>query len=120
MAQKKESHGVAVGLAAAAVAATAGAIFLYGTKQGKQQRKKISGWMLKAKGEVLERVEKLKEVNEEAYHKVVDAVASKYAGVKNVDPAEITKIFSEIKGHWNNIKKQLKGAPKKKAASKKK
>jgi flagellar basal body-associated protein FliL len=45
--------GIGLGLTAAAVTA-AGAYFLYGSKQAPQNRKKVKGWVLKAKGEVLE------------------------------------------------------------------
>jgi hypothetical protein len=115
---KKENHNVAVGVTIAAVAAAAaGAIFLYG-KDGNKRRKKVSSWMLKAKGEILERMEKLKDVNEDAYKKIVDTVSEKYAKVKNVDPEEVAVLMSELKGHWNNIKKQLAGPAKKKAVKK--
>jgi hypothetical protein len=64
MAQKKE-NGVAVAMGLGALAAlSAGAYFLYGTKEGAKKRVKIKGWMLKAKGEVLEKMEALKDVNE--------------------------------------------------------
>lgn len=118
--QQKNTGAGAIGFTVAAATAAAGALFLYGTKAGKQQRKKINGWMLKAKGEVLEKLESLKEVNEEAYHKVVATVSDKYSKVKNIDPEELAKLVAEVKGHWNNIKKQLSSPKKatKKGASK--
>lgn len=91
----------------AVVAGVAGAYYLYGTKDGTKKRKLIRGWSLKAKGEVIEKLEKLKEVNEEVYNKVVDEVMRRYKAVKNIDPKEITSIVSELKGHWKNIKKHL-------------
>ena len=42
--------GIGFGLTAAAVTA-AGAFFLYGSKEAAKNRKKVKGWMLKAKGE---------------------------------------------------------------------
>ncbi|MCX6712742.1 MAG: hypothetical protein NTY66_00860 [Candidatus Vogelbacteria bacterium] len=98
--------GTVVGLAAAAVAATAGAYFLYG-KNGAKNRKKVSGWMLKAKGEVLDQLEKGKDVTEEAYHKVIDKVSQKYQAAKHIDKSELNELAKELKGHWTSIKRQL-------------
>jgi hypothetical protein len=110
MANQKNTSGtgkkVAVGIAM--VAAAAGAYFLYGTEAGKKTSKKIKGWALKAKGEVLEKLENLKEVSQEKYDSIVEAVSSKYQKVKNVDQAELATMIKELKGHWKNIKKQLK------------
>ena len=110
---------VAVGLGVAAAAAFAAAgYFLYG-KDGAKNKKKVRGWMLKAKGEVLEGVEKLKDVTEEEYKAIVDKVGSKYQAVKNIDPAELATMTRELHGYWKNIKKSITPAPKKKKVSKK-
>ena len=113
---KKKASGVGVGLAALAAAA-AGAYFLYG-KNGAQNRKKVKGWMLKAKGEVLEQMEKMKDVSQDKYNTVVDRVGDKYKNVKNVDPDEVAQMVKELKGHWSSIMSQIQGKPKK--ATKKK
>lgn len=106
---------VAIGAGLAAVAAFAAAgYFLYG-KDGAKNRKKVRGWMLKAKGEVLEGVEKLKEVTEPQYATIVEKVSAKYAGLKNIDPAELEAMVRELRGHWKNIKKSITPVPKKKA-----
>ncbi len=120
MAQKKES-GVVMAMGLGALAAlSAGAYFLYGTKEGAKKRVKIKGWMLKAKGEVLEKMEALKEVNEETYNKVLSTVMKKYEGLKNIDQAEVALLMTDLKKHWVNIKKHIDGATKaKKPAAKK-
>ncbi len=54
---KAEGHKVAVGVGLGMLAAmSAGAYYLYGTKEGAKKRVKIRGWALKAKGEMLERL----------------------------------------------------------------
>ncbi len=106
---KKQGSGTAVGVALAAVAAAAGAYFLYGTKDAKKNRKKVRGWALKAKGEVVEKLEKIKgEINEENYNEIVESVLSKYEKVKDIAAPEIELVGKELKGHWKNIKKHLK------------
>jgi len=92
MTKKTTGTNVAIGAGVAAIAALAAAgYFLYGSKDGARNRKKVRGWMLKAKGEVLEGVEKMKDVTEEQYAMIVDKVASKYKAIKNIDPAEVTQ-----------------------------
>ena len=99
-------HGLAIlgGLAAAAIA---GAYFIHGNKPAQKKIKQVKGWALKAKGEVLQKVESLKEVNEDLYKKAVDAVMTRYENVKNIDTTEVQSIANELKSHWKNIKKEL-------------
>ena len=69
---------------ATVAAAIAGTYFLYGSKNATKNRKKIKSWTLKAKGEILEQLESLSEVNEKIYHKIVDEVSDKYQALKNI------------------------------------
>ncbi len=92
------------------MAALAGAYFLYGTKAGTKRREQVRGWMLRAKGEVLEKLEKLKEVNEEAYNRVIDSVTERYERVKDVDPGEVAALAKDLKMHWQNISRQLRSS----------
>jgi hypothetical protein len=119
--KKSDNKGMEIGLALAGLAAIAGGVFLYGTEAGKKKRKEIKGWTLKAKGEVIEKLEKLKDVNEENYHKVVDAVAAKYKSIKTIAPEELAEVVSDLKQSWKHIVKIAKThtAPKKKPAAKK-
>lgn len=112
MAQKKQTGkgGSKSGLIGLAAAAIAGAYFLYGSKEGAKRRAKVKGWMLKAKGEVLDKLETMKEVNQESYNKLVDAVTEKYGKVKNIESTELVALTADLKRHWNNIKRQM-GAP---------
>lgn len=119
-AQKSDGHGLEIGLALAGIATVAGAVFLYGTDAGKKKRKDIKGWMLKAKGEVVEKLEKVKDVNEEAYHKIVDTVAAKYKAVKSIAPEELAEVVDDLKKSWKHIARVAKAkAPKKKVAARK-
>lgn len=110
------SAAKAVGIAASLAAMAAAGYFVFGP-QGKKNRKMIKGWTLKMKGEVLEKIEKLKEVTPEVYHKVIDEVSAKYAKVKDMDMAEVEKLASDMKKHWSSISRDL--APKVKKAVKK-
>ena len=117
--KKPESHGMGLPLSAGAIAGLAGAYFLYGQgKESAKNRKKIKSWMIKAKGEALEKLEKMKEMDEEAYHKIMDGIAEKYGKVKDVDPAEVEALVKDLKKHWKSMVRDLQ--PKKKAPAKKK
>jgi fructose/tagatose bisphosphate aldolase len=112
--EKKEQGKGGAGLGLAIIAATAAAgYFLYGSKQGAKNRAKIKGWTLKAKGEVLEQMEKLKDVSEVEYNKVLDKVGDKYSKLKNIDTDEVTAMIDDMRKHWKNIQKQIEPKAKK-------
>lgn len=93
-----------VGVSVATIAAgVAGVYFLRSAKN----RKKLKGWMLKMKGDALEKVENLKEVTEPVYHKVIDEVAKRYQTLKRVDQQELMQIIKELKDHWKYIDQKV-------------
>ncbi len=102
---KKTEQLIGAGLGVAAVAAL-GAYFFYG-KNGGRNRGKIAGWMLKLKGEVLERVEEIKDLNEQEYYKIVDEVAAGYAKLEKAGAEEVKHLAAELKGAWNHLSGQL-------------
>ncbi len=67
-------EGIVAGMVALSAAAV-GTYYLYGHKDAKKYRSAVKGWMLKAKGEVLEELEKAKEVTETTYESAVDTIA---------------------------------------------
>ncbi len=107
---------VGVGLTAAAVAA-ASTYFLYGSKSAAKNRKAVKSWMLKAKAEVLEKIEDAKEMSKEEYEELIGTVVGAYAGVKNASKTELKSFKNEMIEHWKAIEKTAK--PKKKPVAKK-
>jgi len=110
-----EKLEIGVGLTAAAVAA-AGAYFLYGSKNAAKNRTTVKSWALKAKAEVLERLEDAKEMTESEFEELVGAVAGTYSGVKSATKGDIKEFKNEMMDHWGAIEKFAK--PKKKAVKK--
>lgn len=111
---QKTKHSSTVPIVIAAGALTAlGAYFIYGTKAGKPVRKAIKGWMIKAKGEILEKLEEAGDLTESAYHNVVEEVLSKYRNLKNVTAEDLAMLAGELRGSWVAIQKQLKNSGKK-------
>jgi len=101
----KTNKLIKAGVGLAAIAAL-GTYFLSG-KRGVQNREKIAGWMLKMKGEVLEKVEEIKQLNKEEYCKIVDEVAARHAKLGKVSAAELKHLTKDLKDAWAHLSKQL-------------
>lgn len=100
---------IGIGLAAGtALAAAAGTYFFYGAKDASKNRRRVKGWMLKARGEVLDGVEKLKEVDKSAYFALVDQVMRRYGTVKGISKQEAEEMVKELKDSWKHIEKGAK------------
>lgn len=120
MVVKKTNKVALVAKLAGLTAAAVGAYYLYGHKDAVKHRAMVKGWMLKAKGEVLEELEKVSEITESAYMAAVDAVVKKYHELKTIDAAELESFMNQMKDHWHGIKKSVMsaGKPKKSTAKK--
>jgi len=96
--------GIGVGLTAAAVAAV-GAYFLYGSEDATKNRKKVKGWALKAKGEVLEALEKAEQMTEEEFQRVVDKVLMTYNKAQTLSKKELKEFKTEMVENWSGLLK---------------
>lgn len=108
MKKKTKKIVVEAGAGLAALAATAAGIYFLSGKKGAKNRKKVKGWMLKAKGEILQEMEHMKNMSEDAYHDTIDAMSERYKILKHVDKKELEDLVKELKSHWKHIKKDLK------------
>lgn len=113
---KNQAVGIGIGLTAAAVAA-AGAYFLYGSKSAAKNRKAVKSWTLKAKAEVLEKLEDAKDMTQAEYLTLIDGVAAAYKDVKSASRNDLATFKKEMKEHWVGIARSV--APKKKPVVKK-
>ena len=98
-----KSHGMAK-LAIAGVAAASAAVtyFLYGPKAD-ENRAKLRGWMLKAKGEIMEELEELEDVTMEKYEEIVDRVMVKYYEYKGENQESVDAFKARLKEHASEI-----------------
>ncbi|HEV7449483.1 MAG TPA: hypothetical protein VGP13_03015 [Candidatus Paceibacterota bacterium] len=106
MANKKTDNTkitAVAGVAAAAAAAAAGAYWLYGAKDAAKHRKLAKSWMLKARAEVLEGVEKLQDIDKEKYLAIVDDVMSRYG---KTGGAEAKKLMQDLRSGWMYMQAQ--------------
>lgn len=114
-AKKSNAVGIGIGLSTAAVAA-ASAYFLYGSKSAAKNRKVVKSWALKAKAEVLEKLEDASEMTQTEYDQLIKSVSGAYTGAKNASKKDIMEFSKEMKDHWKSIERAA--APLKKTATK--
>lgn len=100
----EQKVGIGVGITAAAAAA-AGAFFLYGSKNAPKNRKMVKSWLIRAKSEVLEALEKAEHMTQREYEQLVDTVGGAYGMMKNVSRGEIADFKREMKGYWQQLEK---------------
>lgn len=101
-----QKAGIGAGLAVAALAAAAGGYFLYGSKEAVKNRKTVKSWMLKAKAEVLEGIEKAQnELSKADYEKLVKSVTATYVGLQDVKKSDLTDFAKDMKAQWDGITK---------------
>jgi hypothetical protein len=96
--------GIGVGLTAAAVAA-AGAYFLYGSKNAPKNRKKVQSWALKAKGEVLEALEKADKMTAGEFQTLVDGVLATYGKAQKLSKTDLQNFKKEMGENWSGLVK---------------
>ena len=111
----KNNASKVVAVTAGIAALTAAAYLLFGP-EGKKHRKDLKSWMIKMKGEVMEKMEKAKDLTAESYEQILHAVEAKYKSMKNVDADMLAKEVADLKKNWRAMVKNAK--PKAKAAKK--
>ncbi|RME59816.1 hypothetical protein D6779_03370 [Candidatus Parcubacteria bacterium] len=104
--RKKPRGGGAIELGLLAAAA-AGVALLYSSKKGATARKAIRGWMVKAKGEVLCKLERLAHVDHASYEQTVDKVLAKYRKLKDVSAEEVRALSRELRAAWRHIAREI-------------
>lgn len=105
--KKTDDHKMTIGIGiAGAIAAAAGAYFLYGSTKGPARRKVVRTWIVKMKGDVMEEVENMKELSEDSYHEAIDKIAEKYSKIKDINTKELATTIKQLKSHWKDIKKE--------------
>lgn len=118
---KKKNHlGLEVALGTTALATAAATYYFFG-KDGAKHRNKATTWAHKAKKDVVQELQKLKNVSEQNYKTTVKKVITKYKKFEKENPKEFAMISTQLQSQWKNIQKHLpksvKAGLKKKARS---
>lgn len=112
-----EKVGIGVALTAAAAGAL-GAYFLTGSKHAAQNRKLVKSWMLKAKADILERIEEAKNMTAEEFSDLIDTVSAGYAAAQKVSRRDMSEFKDEMVAHWKKLEREAMKLRKAKAAQK--
>ena len=106
---KKQKKGakvameVGVGVAAAAALAAAGAYWFYGSDHAKEHRKQIKSWMLKARAEVMDAVEKVGDIDKKKYIEIVQQILARYSKTTGVTAAELAHMKKDLVDTWAHM-----------------
>jgi hypothetical protein len=99
---KNNSGAKILAVGAGAVALAAAGYYLFGPNAQKN-RKNIKGWMIKMKGEIVEKLEMAKEISEPIYQQIVDAAAAKYLTAGSIAKEDVQRLAGELKKQWKSI-----------------
>jgi len=97
----------------ASVAALAATTYFFWGPEGKKHQKKLKGWMIRMKGEVVEKLENAREITEPMYRQIVDSVATGYVKGGKISRKEIEALVKDLKKHWKTIGRSAHSARKK-------
>lgn len=98
---KKTYTTIAIGATSVAAAGFA-AYWLYGTKNAPKHRHTLSSWVLKARAEVMNIIEKIGYVDKQTYLEVVDDVLQKYADT-HASASDLATVTKEMREAWTHI-----------------
>lgn len=118
--QKKATQGssvaVKLGIIGASIAGLAAGYYFLGPN-GKANRTHAKAWAIKMKGDVVEKLEKAKDVSESVYREIVDSVAEEYTKGKKAGEREINALAEDLKKHWKSLSHSVKSAKRDVSAS---
>lgn len=106
MPKQRQNHTKAIVAAGAGVLAIAAASYYLFGPEAKKHQKKVKGWMIKAKGEIIEKLEDAKDMTEPAYHALVDSVTTAYLNNGKIAKEDIEAFTKSLKGQWKSIAKK--------------
>lgn len=118
--QKKGISAGTVAAIGAGVAAVGAISYYFFGPHGKKHRQQFKGWMIKMKGEIIEKIEKASDVTEETYHKIIDTIAAAYIKSGRASEEQVQMYAGELKKQWKNIAAAAKKHSKKSIATAKK
>ena len=97
------SHGVNLVALGASLASIAAASYFFIGPNAKKNRSHLKSWVIKMKGDVVGKLEKVSVIDKAAYHEIIDTVAAENEKAKKAEPAEIKVLAEDLKKHWKTI-----------------
>lgn len=76
---------------------------LYALFNGKENAPKAKEWAMNMEQEIVEKIDKVKDMTEPVLTKIIDEVKEKYERMKDVDKDELKKMVATLRDHWSSI-----------------
>jgi len=103
---KKVSGKVEMAVIGASLAALAATTYFFLGPKGKKHQKQTQAWAIKMKGDIVEKLENMRDVSEPVYNEIVNSVAVEYEKAKKAGRKEIKELAEDLKKHWKTISKE--------------
>jgi hypothetical protein len=107
-----KNSAVKLAIAGASLAGLAATAYFFFGPKGKKNQKHTKAWAIKMKGDVVEKLEKAREITEPVYHTIIETVAKNYKKSKKASQQEIDVLSADLKKHWKSISKLAMAAKK--------
>ncbi len=76
---------------------------LYALFNGKEDAPKAKEWAMKMEEEIVEKIDKVKDMTEPVLAKIIDEVKKKYERMKDIDKDELEKMVDILRNHWSSV-----------------
>ena len=96
-------------LAGVFITLAAGGYYLFGP-QGERHRREVDRWLKRARYEIIQRMERIENITEEQYRKIVDEVAEKYATMKGYGQEKAALLRDTFRRKWTEMKEAARQA----------
>lgn len=103
-----DSSGAMKLLAFGAGLAGLAAAYFFLSPKNKKHLENTKSWVIKMKGDVVEKLEQARAISETIYNEIIDSVATKYEKSLKSSPEEVQELAQDLKTHWNAISRSVK------------
>ena len=76
---------------------------LYVLFNGKENAPKAKEWAMNMEQEIVEKIDKVKDMTESVLEKIIDEVKEKYERMKDIDKDELKKTVDTLRDHWSSV-----------------
>lgn len=76
---------------------------LYVLFKGKENAPKAKEWAINMEQEIVEKIDKVKDITQSVLDKIIDEVKEKYERMKDIDTDELKKTVDTLRNHWSSV-----------------
>lgn len=102
---------LALGTTVAALIAAGTAVFLTKTPQGRKAATRIKKEAVELGKKAAVKLQGVKKISKEKYGEIIEQIIDDYGKGKKIAKKQSKAIKKDLKGHWSEIKKEIKKKP---------